>query len=247
MTAIEAAGRIVMPGLINAHSHSYTALLKGTVDAVPLDLYMIRAIAGGGDRTPREIFVSAQVDCITLLKSGVTSVIDHYSERPQTTAEGLEAVAAGYREAGLRARIAPMFADLPYLDTVPIDASRLPGELRDFYGRMRPPDAEAYFATVDRALETLDTGSGRIGLLLGVDGPQRCSDALIEMTADAKKRTGSASTPTCWRRRPRPRCAALAKASSPGSRGSASSTKKAPSPISSGRRMTTSPPRATPG
>ena len=122
VTAIEAQGRIVMPGLINAHSHSYTALLKGTVDAVPLDLYMIRAIAGGSDRTPREIFVSAQVDCITLLKSGVTSAIDHYSERPQTTAEGLEAVAAGYRDAGLRARIAPMFADLPYLDTVPIDA-----------------------------------------------------------------------------------------------------------------------------
>ena len=121
VTAVEAGGRIVMPGLINAHSHSYTALLKGTVDAVPLDLYMIRAIAGGSDRTPREVFVSAQVDCITLLKSGVTSVIDHYSERPQTTAEGLEAVAAGYREAGLRARIAPMFADLPYLDTVPMD------------------------------------------------------------------------------------------------------------------------------
>ena len=189
-TVIEAGGRIVMPGLINAHSHSYTALLKGTVDAVPLDLYMIRAIAGGSDRTPREVFVSAQVDCITLLKSGVTSVIDHYSERPQTTAEGLEAVAAGYREAGLRARIAPMFADLPYLDTVPIDANRLPDDLRDFYERMSPPDAHAYFDTIDRALNDLNTGSGRIGLLLGVDGPQRCSDALIEMTADAKRRTG---------------------------------------------------------
>ena len=55
---------------------------------------------------------------------------------------------------------------------------------------MSPPDADAYFATLDIALETLDTGSGRIGLLLGVDGPQRCSDALIEMTADARKRTG---------------------------------------------------------
>ena len=190
VTTVDAAGRIVMPGLINAHSHSYTALLKGTVDAVPLDLYMIRAIAGGSDRTPREIFVSAQVDCITLLKSGVTSVIDHYSERPQTTEEGLEAVAAGYREAGLRARIAPMFADLPYLDTVPIDAGVLPDDLRAFYEGMIPPDAGAYFATIDAALSTLDTGSGRIGLLLGVDGPQRCSDALIEMTADARKRTG---------------------------------------------------------
>ena len=190
VTAIEAGGRIVMPGLINAHSHSYTALLKGTVDAVPLDLYMIRAIVGGSDRTPREIFVSAQVDCITLLKSGVTSAIDHYSERPQTTAEGLEAVAAGYREAGLRARIAPMFADLPYLDTVPMEKGRLPADLRAFYEGMSPPDAQAYFDTIDRALNDLDTGSGRIGLLLGVDGPQRCSDALIEMTADAKRRTG---------------------------------------------------------
>ena len=190
VTAVEAGGRIVMPGLINAHSHSYTALLKGTVDAVPLDLYMIRAIAGGSDRTPREVFVSAQVDCITLLKSGVTSVIDHYSERPQTTAEGLEAVAAGYREAGLRARIAPMFADLPYLDTVPMEKGRLPADLRAFYEGMSPPDAQAYFDTIDRALRDLDTGSGRIGLLLGVDGPQRCSDALIEMTADAKRRTG---------------------------------------------------------
>ena len=190
VTTVEAGGRIVMPGLINAHSHSYTALLKGTVDAVPLDLYMIRAIAGGSDRSPREIFVSAQVDCITLLKSGVTSAIDHYSERPQTTAEGLEAVAAGYREAGLRARIAPMFADLPYLDTVPMEKGRLPADLRAFYEGMSPPDAQAYFDTVDRALRDLDTGSGRIGLLLGVDGPQRCSDALIEMTADAKKRTG---------------------------------------------------------
>ena len=190
VAVIEAAGRIVMPGLINAHSHSYSALLKGTVDATPLDLYMIRAIAGGSDRTPREVFVSAQVDCITLLKSGVTSVIDHYSERLQTTAEGLEAVAAGYREAGLRARIAPMFADLPYLDTVPIDASRLPGEIREFYEGMGRPDAEAYFATLDAALDTLDTASGRLGLLMGVDGPQRCSDALIEMTADAKRRNG---------------------------------------------------------
>lgn len=190
VTAIEADGRIVMPGLINAHSHSYTALLKGSVDAVPLDLYMIRAIAGGSDRAPREVFVSAQVDCITLLKSGVTSVIDHYSERPRTTAEGLEAVAAGYREAGLRARIAPMFADLPYLDTVPMEKGRLPADLRAFYEGMSPPDAQAYFDTVDAALRDLDTGSGRIGLLLGVDGPQRCSDALIEMTADAKKRTG---------------------------------------------------------
>lgn len=190
VSVIEAAGQMVIPGMINAHSHSYTALLKGTVDAVPLDLYMIRAMAGGSDRTPREIFVSAQVDCITLLKSGITSVIDHYSERPALTAEGLEAVAAGYREAGLRARIAPMFADLPYLDTVPLDKHALPDHLRAHYESFPRPDPGTYFAVIDRAIAELETGGGRIGLLYGVDGPQRCSRELIEMTADAKRRTG---------------------------------------------------------
>ena len=190
VTAIEAAGRLVLPGMINAHSHSYTALLKGTVDAVPLDLYMIRAMAGGSDRTPREIFVSAQVDCLTLLKCGITAVIDHYSERPALTREGLEAVAAGYREAGLRARIAPMFADLPYLETVPLAPGALPDHLRAHYESFPRPDPEYYFAVIERAIADLETGGGRIGLLYGVDGPQRCSRALIEMTADAKRRTG---------------------------------------------------------
>lgn len=189
-TVVEARGRFVMPGLINAHTHSYSSLLKGTVDDVPLDIYMISAMAGGADRTPREIYVAAQVDCITFLKSGVTALIDHYSERPATTIEGLASVAAGFRDAGLRARIAPMFADLPYLDTVPMDASVLPDHLRKHYESMSPPDLEAYFATVEKALETLDFGGGRLGLLYGVDGPQRCSEALIEMLAAAKKKTG---------------------------------------------------------
>lgn len=188
--AVDAAGRLVLPGLVNAHTHSYSALLKGTVDAVPLDLYMVRAMAGGADRTPREAYVAAQVDCLTLLKTGVTSVIDHYSQRPALTAEGLDAALAAYRDAGMRARIAPMFADLPFLDTVPLDPAALPASLRRRYASFAPPDIGGYFEIVERAAAGLDDAGGRIGLLYGVDGPQRCSRELLERTADSKARTG---------------------------------------------------------
>ena len=55
----------------------------------PLDLYMIRAIAGGSDRTPREVFRfrPGRLHHAAEYRAS-TSVIDHYSERPQTHRRG---------------------------------------------------------------------------------------------------------------------------------------------------------------
>ena len=47
---INCTGKAIIPGLINAHAHSYTGYLKGTIDNVPLDIYMLYAIAGGSFR-----------------------------------------------------------------------------------------------------------------------------------------------------------------------------------------------------
>src|SRR4029079_10938641 len=45
---IDAAGMIVMPGLINAHTHSNQSIEKGLCDALPLDAWMVFASYGGG-------------------------------------------------------------------------------------------------------------------------------------------------------------------------------------------------------
>lgn len=184
---IDASGRIVMPGLINGHCHSYASLLKGSVDVQPLDIYMLHVIAAGSGRGMGEVRLAALLDAIAMIRTGTTAVIDHFSHRPAMTDEAVEAAMQAYDEAGLRATIAPMFADLPYLETVPLAAEALPKDVRAAYARRGRPDPAAYFAVIEKALAALPRFGGRIGLLLGVDGPQRCSPALLEMTADFQK------------------------------------------------------------
>ena len=182
--SIDVSGQIVIPGFINAHSHSYSALLKGSVENEPLDIYMLHVIAAGDAMTPRETYVSAQLDALSMLRRGMTSVIDHYSERPALSAEGLEAVCNGFEDIGIRATVAPMFSDLPYIETIPLDKAELPPEVRQWYGSRGRLDPTKYFEVITPAIVSRGSPENRVNVILGVDGPQRCSPRLVEMTAE---------------------------------------------------------------
>lgn len=179
----DVSGRLIIPGLINGHSHSYAALLKGSVDTQPLDIYMLNVIAKNSNRTPREVYVSTLVDCITMIRTGTTGVIDHFSHRPALTDEALEAAMQAFHDSGMRAAVAPMFADLPYVETIPLNADALPDDIQKIYSDMSRPDIGAYFDVLENALDGLDRFDGRVGLLLGIDGPQRCSEDLLDAAA----------------------------------------------------------------
>ena len=43
----DAAGMLVMPGLINAHYHSYGTVLKGTENSLPLEPWALYTVAYG--------------------------------------------------------------------------------------------------------------------------------------------------------------------------------------------------------
>ena len=186
-TVIDQTGRLIIPGLINAHTHSYSSLLKGTVERDPLDLYMLSIIATGAAMSPREIEVAASLDAVSMLLMGVTGVIDHYSERPALSGDGLKAVRRGFERVGIRATIATMFADKPYIDTIPINRETVPQEILDRYAAQPVPDAAEYFAIMEQAV-AMNSADSPTRVILGVDGPQRCSDELIEMTGDFQRR-----------------------------------------------------------
>ena len=178
---IDTTGMLVIPGFINAHAHSYTGFLKGSIDCTPLDIYMLHAIAGGSQRTAREIYVSTMIEALEMLRHGTTSVVDHFSERPCLTPQGLGAAADAFDAIGMRANIATMFADRGFLDTIPLQPGELPDELRGKpSGKGQSP--EEYIAVVEEAYRNVRAKGDRVRIILGTDGPQRCTDHLLELT-----------------------------------------------------------------
>lgn len=180
----DATNYLIIPGLINAHSHSYTSFLKGTINNVPLDIYMLHAFAGNTTRSEREIYVSTILEGLQLLKFGVTTNCDHFMMRPVNSLNGWDAAAQAYRDCGIRANIAPQFSDLPFTDTLPFKKGELPKKYRSKPSSMNPDE---YFEMLYQAIKKYNQ-SDDIKFLIGVDGPQRCSDELMAATANFEKK-----------------------------------------------------------
>jgi 5-methylthioadenosine/S-adenosylhomocysteine deaminase len=180
---------LVLPGLVNAHTHSYSSLLRGTVAGSPLDLFVMEAMARPATQSTRQVTVAALLHAVEMLKNGVTGVVDHFRYGALPTYEAIGAAFAGYRQAGMRAAIAPMFEDKVYLDSLPLDETRLPRAVLDRWRAMRKPAPEEYFAMMEEVLRRWH-GADRTQVLIGVDGPQRCTRRLLELAGDFANRHG---------------------------------------------------------
>ncbi len=189
---IEGRGTLAIAGLVNAHTHSQSALLQGTVPGEPLDLFVIRAMARRAPRSRRAAYVSAMVHAMAMLKRGITAHIDHLRDGLLPTAEGVEAALEAYRDIGIRATVAPMYEDRMYLDSLPIDQQRLPEDTRQRLRSAKRPPPDDYFALIEQLLPRWRGAAGRLDVMLGVDGPQRCTRGLLEMTGEfaARHRIG---------------------------------------------------------
>jgi 5-methylthioadenosine/S-adenosylhomocysteine deaminase len=185
---LEVPGRIVLPGLINSHSHSSTGLQRGTIFGAPLDLYVIHAMARRAPRSMRQVYISAMLEAMELLRNGVTTVIDHLRYTALPTPEAIDAACSAYNDVGIRAVVAPMFEDRPYIESLPIDPKRLPPEIASRWKSATTPDPRDYFAILEEALGRWRGVDDRIDLMIGVDGPQRCTETLLGMTADFAQR-----------------------------------------------------------
>jgi len=78
---IDAKGDIVIPGLINTHTHVSMAILKGIADDLPFDKFLDKVFAVDAKRTERDIEAGAVQGCIEMVRSGTTTFLDlYYSE-----------------------------------------------------------------------------------------------------------------------------------------------------------------------
>ena len=73
------SGKMLMPGLVNAHGHSAMTLVRGAGSGLPLDRWLNEAIFPvEAKMTPDDIYVGTLWACMEMLASGTTQIADMY-------------------------------------------------------------------------------------------------------------------------------------------------------------------------
>jgi putative selenium metabolism protein SsnA len=103
---INAGGRLLMPALINCHTHLYSTLARGLVLPGPRPknfVEILKKLWWKLDRalTEEDVYYSALVGLMDSVKCGVATVIDHHSS-PNACAGSLDQIEHAFQTVGMR-------------------------------------------------------------------------------------------------------------------------------------------------
>ena len=91
---IDATGDIVMPGMINTHTHVAMSVMKGVVDDLTFPDFLDKVFKIDSDRTDYDLDIGTKVGCMEMIRSGTTTFMDlYYSE---------DVIAKATQQAGIR-------------------------------------------------------------------------------------------------------------------------------------------------
>jgi guanine deaminase len=178
--ALSAVDRVVIPGLVNAHTHGHNNLMKGVADNWTLEELRNHAPALYAHRTPEEQYLSAAIGAIEMLKTGCTAAYDQFAAIPLPTEAGIEAVVRAYDDVGMRAVVAPSIADETFYKAVPGLLELLPTDLRQAVDSIERMPTEGLLLLTEKAIRRWDRhAGGRIRIAAAPVVPDQCSDALL--------------------------------------------------------------------
>jgi cytosine/adenosine deaminase-related metal-dependent hydrolase len=168
----DGSGAALLPGLVNAHHHSYSNVLRGTRNDRRLESWALYTVAYGYSLGAEAMRLAILLGAAEAMRHGVTALVDHAPHVAHA-----DASLAAHRESGLRVGYAPFFHDRSDHDLLGVP---LPDEVdRAFGAPQRPPeDIAGFFRRLARDWHGRD---GRISVMLGPNAPQRCSPALLDL------------------------------------------------------------------
>lgn len=107
---IDCAGKIVMPGLVNAHTHTSMTLLRGLADDRRLDVWLMGYMMPVEREfvSPEFCRLGAQLACAEMIRSGVTAFADMYYHEAE--------IAAAVAEIGMRGVLGETILKFPSPD-----------------------------------------------------------------------------------------------------------------------------------
>ena len=111
---IDANGGLILPGLLNSHTHAAMCLFRGLADDIPLMKWLNNYIFPAESKMDADfVFTGTMLACAEMIMSGTTTFCDMY------LFEGEVAKAA--REAGMRCLVGEVLYDFPSPNYGPIE------------------------------------------------------------------------------------------------------------------------------
>jgi 5-methylthioadenosine/S-adenosylhomocysteine deaminase len=150
-TVINAEGKLLIPGLVNTHTHLSMTLMRGLADDMPLDTWLNEHIwPVEAELNGEYCYAGALLACAEMIKSGTTCFNDMYFF--------MDHVAKAADEAGIRGILSHGMIDFG-------DESRRKKEFKETRRIIK---------------ECHNTADGRIKVAFGPHSPYTCSKELLE-------------------------------------------------------------------
>ncbi|MCL2835027.1 MAG: amidohydrolase [Treponema sp.] len=157
---IDGSGKLVIPGLVNCHTHAYMSVFRNYADDLPFDEWLFRKIMPVEDAlTAEDAYWCNLLSCLEMIKTGTTCFADMHMFKNQSVRAAAES--------GLRAVI----------------SRGLVGKTID------DPAAKSRLADAFEEMETA-AGNSRISFMLGPHAIYSCGRELLRALPEIAKKKG---------------------------------------------------------
>ncbi|GAX40804.1 amidohydrolase [Tolypothrix sp. NIES-4075] len=170
-SAIDGKNKLLLPGFVNAHTHSSEMWQRGIMSVFPLELWLAELY----DFAPLDIekvYLSALGTAVETLLSGGTTVVDHLVLIPGKELETIASAVKAYKEVGIRAFVAPLIQDESLTAGIPSGESK---QIHEPYFR----STQATLEIIAEAVKQFHRPEEGINIATAPTGIQLCSDALF--------------------------------------------------------------------
>ena len=181
-TVIEGRDRLVMPGLINAHTHSSETFFRGRYEGMPLELWLLYAypFLMGPVIDERLLYLRSLLLAMDSLRNGVTTLCDDFFDPPAHDLTRLATVFRAYDDAGIRANVSSAIMNVHTLDALPFAREVMPDDLKALLDFGPPMTAAAYIDYCHAAFAELHGKADRLNFMIAPSAPQRCTSDLLQ-------------------------------------------------------------------
>ena len=176
LRVIDGTNKLAMPGLVNGHVHSPGNFMKGALDNLPLEIYMLYEVPPlkGVPPDPRMNYVRTMLGNIEMLKLGITAVHDDAYYVPVPTQESIDGLMQSYIDSGIRAVATLDQPNVIEYEKYPFLFDILPEDIRHEMENAPIMSTQELLDLYQYFIDTWhNTGGGRVRVGVSVSCPHR--------------------------------------------------------------------------